>query len=673
MKETTIDGQTPDITVDSIGKLKELFPEIVTENRIDFEKFKAVLGEYIDDESERYNFTWNGKSKALRLSQIPSTGTLRPCKEESKDWDTTKNLYIEGDNLEVLKLLQKAYHNKIKMIYIDPPYNTGNDFVYSDDYKDNLNKYLVLTGQKGDDGGRISTNSESSGRYHTNWLNMMYPRLRLARNLLTDDGVIFISIDDNEIKNLKAICDEIFGEENYLALLTIVTNLKGRNDSKYIARCHEYLLVYGKSDPQIYGLPLSEEQKAEFKYENIHGEKYALRDLRKRGGPDKRVDRPNMFFPLYFNHNDKSLSLARKNNEDIEILPIKGDGSDGRWRWGRDKVERNIDDLEARYSERSKRWDIDYRVYLNPKTNETDINEINVEDEDDEETLCERKSKPKSFWLGGELSTDVGKRAYKDLMGKIDFDFPKSVEFIVRLIHLGMKSNDIFLDFFSGSSTSAHAIFQLNAEDGGNRRFIMVQLPEPCKEDAEAIKEGYNNICEIGKERIRRAGEKIKSELKTKTKNQISLIAEKPVNLDKLDVGFKVLKLDSSNIKKWNPNYDDLDSSLEDMISNYTDERCQLDVIYEIMLKYGIDLALPIEEYSINEKKVYSIGFGALMICLDDDVTIDIVTDIIKLKKELNPETMRVVFKDNGFKNDAVKTNVKENLRQAEIDEFITL
>lgn len=635
MLESKLNGQTLDIVAENVQKLKALFPEIVTEDNIDFDKLQAVLGEYIEKDNERYNFSWNGKGKALRLSQAPSAGTLLPCKEESKDWDTTKNLYIEGDNLEVLKLLQKTYHNKIKMIYIDPPYNTGNDFVYPDDYKDNLENYLRITGQKDEEGGRISTNTEASGRYHTNWLNMMYPRLRLARNLLRDDGVVFISIDDNEVDNLKKICNEVFGEENFIACIIWERAFSPKNDAKHFSESHDYLLVYAKHIDQFKIGKLERTQEANNRYKNPDN--------------DPRGD---------WTSGDLSVKTYSAKYDYPIITPsgrIVNPPHGACWRVSRVRFEELV---------------VDKRIWFG--TDGANVPRLKRFRNEIDEGMV-----PITIWSYKEVGhNQEGRQELKALFDdKGFFDGPKPVRLLSKvLLVANIGSDGIILDFFSGSATTAQAVMQFNAEDEGDRKFIMVQLPETIDEKDDAYKAGYKNICEIGKERIRRAGEKIKAELKEKQTGQISLDDEENmIDPDKLDIGFKVFKLDSSNIKKWNPDFDKLELALENMADNFVEGRSEFDILYEIMLKYGIDLTFPVEEYDFNGKKVYSIGLGALLICLDNDITVDVAEHMIKLLKELNPETMRIVFKDNGFKNDSAKTNVKETLRQAGIDEFVTI
>ena len=370
------EAQSANILADNIAKLRAMFPELVTETKgvaaINVDVLKALVGDATAyDGDEKYGLNWLGKRKARQIALTPSTGTLRPCPEESVEWETTQNLMIEGDNLEVLKLLQKSYAGKVKLIYIDPPYNTGKDFVYPDNFQDNIENYQQLMGWRDIGGERISSlasrkNTEASGRFHTDWLNMMYPRLKLARSLLSQDGVVFISIDDRELNHLRSLANEIFGEENFVANISVVNNMKGRNDKKHVAACHEYVVVYAAPSFVSNGLPLTEEQRAAFKYTDDKGFKYALRDLRKRGGPDRREDRPKMFFPIYWNENKGTVSLERSSDTDIEILPMRGDGSEGCWRWGSEKVKAHLDWMHPKKSTRNGRLDVEHRVYLDP-------------------------------------------------------------------------------------------------------------------------------------------------------------------------------------------------------------------------------------------------------------------------------------------------------------------
>ncbi|HBH13112.1 MAG TPA: site-specific DNA-methyltransferase [Clostridiales bacterium] len=637
MNETKLNGQSVDIASENVQKLKEIFPEVFCEDKIDFAKLQAILGEYTDDDDERYNFTWWGKSQALRLAQTPSMGTLRPCKEESKNWDTTQNLYIEGDNLEVLKLLQKSYHSKVKMIYIDPPYNTGGDFVYPDNYRDPIQNYFEMTSQVDKEGKKISTNSETSGRYHTNWLNMMFPRLRLARNLLRDDGLLFLSIDDNEISNLRKLCDEVFGEENLVG--QVVWQKRTSPDArKKFSTGHEYIVIYIKKrsaeNEAIKLLELSESDKKNFSNpDNDPRGPWVSSDFTAQGY------RPNQMYKIV-------------TPGGAEYTPAEG------------RCWKNVESVYLRQVAEGRMWfGLDGKGVPRRKT-----------------YLAERSGKNSwTWWPNKEVGhTQEGTQELKRVFGREApmFDFPKPTRLIKRAMQIGSEINneDIILDFFSGSATTAHAMMQLNAEDDGNRKFILVQLPEPLLPDSDAAKVGYSNISEIGKERIRRAGEKIKAELQAEQTNQPSMLEKnKSLHLDDLDIGFKVFKLDTSNLKKWNPDIENLEESLLDAIENYVEGRSELDVVYEIMLKYGIDLTLPLEEFEVSGKKIYSVGYGALMICLDREITTDVANEIVRLKEKFKPEVMRVVFKDNGFKDDSVKTNTKEILRNVGIDEIVSI
>jgi adenine-specific DNA-methyltransferase len=652
MQEVQLNGESLDIVSENVSKLKELFPEILTEDKIDFDKLKEVLGNYIEDSPERYNFSWKGKSEALRLAQTPSTGTLRPFKEESKNWDTTENLYIEGDNLEILKLLQKPYYAKVKMIYIDPPYNTGNDFVYQDDYKDNLQNYLEITGQV-EDGAKISTNTETSGRYHTSWINMIYPRLRLARNLLSHDGVIFISINDKELDNLRKICNEIYGEENFIACFYVKVRHEDRilTGDKDIQETIEHILAYKRGNFKVNKIPLAEKL-----------EEYKFYINEKTKNPHSiKIGSKNAYI---FNENEYDIIKSEEPNPELlKRISIRGTikkgNSSGRLFVANieDKFEKQTlikvegmgdDGLGYRY----------FHIPINTK------NGVYFQGKPLTRTIKE-KPYPNFYDFVNEFNT-VGNE------GEIEFKNGKKplalIEKLFEISNINNISNCVILDFFSGSASTAHAVMKLNSQFGGNRKFIMAQLPEKIDENSDYFRAGFKNICEIGKERIRRAGENLLSE--RNQNGQTSLDSKSNHNLD---IGFKVFKLDSSNLSKWDPEYDNLEQTLLNSVENLVPGRNELDLVYEIMIKYGIDLTLPIEEYPIKDKKFYSIGFGALIICLDDNLTYDLASEIIKLKDELSPEVMRVVFKDNGFASDSDKTNIKETLKTNGIEEFVTI
>ncbi|KQW76450.1 site-specific DNA-methyltransferase [Methylibium sp. Root1272] len=663
------ESQSADLRADNLARLKALFPELLTERQVDgrtvpavnVDVLKSLVGDAtVTDADEKYGLNWHGKRAARQLALTPSTGTLRPCRDESVDWDTTQNLMIEGDNLEVLKLLQKSYAGKVKLIYIDPPYNTGKDFVYPDNFQDSIKNYLELTRQV--EGGRkITSNTEASGRFHTDWLNMLYPRLRLARALLKPDGVVFISIDDRELSHLRSLANEVFGEERFIATITVVNNMKGRNDKKHVAATHEYVVVYSGPDFVSNGLPLTAEQRAAFKYTDERGFKYALRDLRKRGGPDRREDRPNMYFPIFWNEGLGLCRLERQAATDVEILPIRGDASEGRWRWGIDKVRQHLAWMHPKRSQRSGRLDVEHRFYLDASLAVDDDIEGDEGDDEDEETI-ERTSKPKSVWLGGEFSSDSGKRAFKEFLPGAVFDFPKAIDFLRTCVLLGSRGDDIVLDLFAGSGAASQAVMQQNALDGEKRRFICVQLPEPLnpsdkKQKAAAAlcdKLGVaRNVSELTKERIRRAGAKIK--------------ADSPL-IDG-DTGFRVLKLDHSNIRPWNPDRGDVGRSLLDHENHVLPDRTEDDLLYELLLKLGLELCVPMLQQSIAGKTVHAIGGGVLMTCLDKAITAaeaePLALGIAAWRKALDPAgDVTCVFRDSAFENDVAKTNLAAILEQ---------
>jgi adenine-specific DNA-methyltransferase len=596
--------QSLDIVSDNISKLKELFPEVLTEGKIDFKVLQDILGNEIEEEEEFYRFTWAGKSQSRREAHKPSTGTLRPCKEESVDWDTTQNLYIEGDNLEVLKLLQKSYSNKVKMIYIDPPYNTGKDFVYKDNYKDNLKNYQQVTGQVDSEGNKMSTNSESDGRYHSNWLNMMYPRLRLSRNLLKEDGVIFISIDDNEFENLRKLSNEVFGETNYVATLVRKRRDSQANLSKNISPIHEYILIFAKNNGEILNKITPDLNLQDFKNpDNDPRGAYVTMPCTNKGGSVYEVTLPNGRI-IEDEWRFKKETFDKLISENKIVIPRGGEGKPR------------------------------YKLFLEEKRENGVL---------------------ANTWLDNLPSNQEGTREIKTLFTELVFDTPKPVGLIKFLIDLSTSNDSIILDFFSGSSSTAHSVISKNCEDGGKRKFIQVQLPEPTEENSESFKLGYKTISEIGKERIRRAGKKVKE--------------ENPLLSGNLDTGFKVFKLDSSNIKGWDGLPDNLENSLFESQDNIKSDRTEEDVLFEILLKYGLDLTLPIEEKIIEGKKVFNVGFGSLFICLGNELTSKVAEGIGQWKETLKPETCRVIFKDGGF-TDVEKTNSVQTLKRFGIQEI---
>ena len=623
---------------ENVSKIARLFPNCVTEakdengeitHKIDFDMLKQELSNtLVDGREERYQFTWPDKKKSVLLANAPISKTLRPCREESVDFDNTENLYIEGDNLEVLKLLQETYLGKIKMIYIDPPYNTGNDFVYNDEFSVSSSEFSEKSGNFDEEGKQLvdnyTRNTESNGRFHTDWLNMMYPRLKLARDLLTDDGVIFISIDDNEQSNLKKICDEVFGNKNFVAQI----NWKGRGgrqDSRYFAVLHEYIFCYAKN---IASFVAGEEIKSGDVYPKFDDEKkryYKTQLLRKWGANCRKEDRPNLFYPIKDPDGNDFYPIVEQ--LDASAHQIKFDGC---WRWAPATMTQAIKDGRVEFQKNKQGNWIAYEKIFAP-----------IEGEE--------KTKKYVTWID---DIGTGTTLIKDLFGTTPFDYAKSPDLINHFLKMGnVEDNSIILDFFSGSASTAHAVMQLNAEDGGHRKFIMVQLPEATDEKSEAYKAGYKNICEIGKERIRRAGQQILKQVQndkakisrgldfanTKSENNLfsntetSLDVSNPCDNKKLDVGFRVLKCDTSNMEDvyYTPEHIDKSTLFKDNIKS---DRTGEDLLFQTMLDLGIMLSSKIETRKINGKEVFCVEGNYLMACFDKDVTEDVIAEIAKMK-----------------------------------------
>lgn len=616
---TTMTGESVDITKQNIEKLKQLFPEILTDGeKIDFDMLKTILGEQIDGEQERYQFTWHGKRKYVLDSQKPSKKTLLPMIDKSKGFFKTKNVYIEGDNLDVLKILQKSYNSKIKAIYIDPPYNTGKWFTYKDAYSESEKDYLLKSQQIDDEGRKISTYSESKGRVHTNWLNFLYTRLRVARNLLTKDGIIFISIDDNEQGNLKKISDEIFGKSNFICQYIWQKKKGGGNDSKYVAVEHEYILAYAKNINELNPLFVDFDQEYLKRYsEEDEIGKYYWDTFKRKSG--------KQYYPITC--------------PDGSILEFDSLGNKISWLRSEKRFKEDLTIGEVRFVKTNNEWSIHFK-----------------------QRLPEGK-KPRSI-LSDLGSTSDGSKVLLELFGKYVFDNPKPVDLIKYLLKFSMNKNDIVMDFFSGSATTAQAVMELNAEDGGTRSFIMVQLPEEIEEDAEIYSEGYRTICDIGEERICRAGEKIKQDLIEK--QQSSLLEENTVDPEKLDIGFKVFKLDSSNIREWNVDFDKIEEQMDGFATPFVEGRADLGIVYEIMLKNGLELTYPIETFEVDGKTIYDIADGTLFVCLAQKIDTQIAKAIIACRNSYGNETSSVIFSDAGFENnDAQKLNCIELLKDA--------
>ncbi len=611
-----LDGKSLDLEKMNIEKIKELFPNVVTEGKIDFEKLRLILGDEIEERVERYQFTWNGKSDSIRLAQTPSTGTLIPSKEDSKNWDTTENLYIEGDNLEVLKQLQKTYFGKIKMIYIDPPYNTGGDFVYKDDFKDNIKNYKEQTSQT------LRANPETAGRYHTDWLNMMYPRLMLAKNLLSDDGAIFISIDENESHNLKKICDEIFSENNFVGETIRKTKSMTADKNTNFNNQHEHLIIYSKNAMNFSLIGDEKEFKGYSNPDNDPNGDWIS------GDPSAKSGSESTFFPI-------------KNPYTGQIdYPPKG----RYWAFSKETLDNYIREGKITFNRENKGGrGFVFKRYKNQIENR--YNPFNS-----------------LQFLENKYMNQHATKEINELFDEYIFDYPKPVVFLKKIIK-AIKSNNFYvMDFFAGSSTTAHAVMQLNAEDGGNRKFIMVQLPEITDEKSEAYKAGYENLADIGKERIRRAGEQIKQEL-IEQKEKAGLLVEDVVDPESLDIGFKVFKLETTNIIPWDSSIKLDESTLFDQIEVIKEDRTNLDVLYEIMLKYGV-FDKPVEEIKINNKTMYNIGLGYLIVCLDNNITMEDIKEIGRLKPK------NVIFNEAGFENDNDKINATYTLERLGVEEI---
>ncbi len=599
--------KTKDLIQENIEKLAEIFPGVITELRdekgnlvktVDFELLKQELSDrVVEGDRERYQLTWPGKKEAMLLANLPTNKTLRPVEEESVDWETTGNIYIEGDNLEALKILQESYLNKIKCIYIDPPYNTGKDFIYKDNFKQSTEEYLAESGQVDGDGNRLFKNTESNGRFHSDWLSMMYPRLKLARNLLREDGVIFISIDDNETANLRKLCDNVFGEKNFVANVIWEKKFSPQNDAKWFSDNHDHILIYARSKEawRPFKLP-----------RNIENNRYQNPDNDPRG--------PWASSDLTVKTYNSDYDYPIKTPSGKIIRPTRGRC----WAVPKERFEELVKDNRIWFGKTGR----------NVPRIKTFLSEV------------KNGIVPLTIWKYSEVGHS--QEARQELKILFDdnayFDNPKPVRLLKRILILSTKKSDIILDFFSGSATTAHAVMQLNAEDGGNRKYIMVQLPEPCDEKSEAFKAGFKNISEIGKERIRRAAKKIKEE----------------TGAD-IDYGFRVFKVDSSNMKDIYYRPDELSQQqLEMMVSNIKEGRTGEDLLVQVMLEWGLELSLPMEKRDILGKEVHFVAGNSLVACFDEGVSEGLVREIAKEKP------LRVVFRDSSFTDDATRINVEE-------------
>ena len=603
---------TVDITDSNIEKIGRLFPNCITEHIgvngkvetiIDFDQLRQELSkEIVEGPQERYQFTWPDKKKAIRLANTPSNMTLRPCREESVDFDKTENLYIEGDNLEVLKLIREDYLGKVKLVYIDPPYNTGNDFVYEDDYAVSASTYFENSGQVDEVGNRLFQNTESNGRFHTDWINMIYPRLKVAKDLLSDDGVIFISMNDCEQKNLRNICDEIFGEQNFISQLVWQQRKGGGNDSRFIATDHEYILVYVKNiNCQFYKWRISQSEEYQKRYNLVDpdGQRYYWDTLVRNGLQNPIV-----------------LNLITPTGEHITINS----------QWSKERVESGLKDGTVKFTKTTNGWSLHHKVFLKGGQ----VLRSLLTDYGTNKTACDEQV---------------------ELFGKMLFDYPKPLTMVKCLMELVSTQDSIILDFFSGSASTAHAVMKLNSEDDGNRRFILVQLPEKTDPKSEAFKAGYKTICEIGKERIRRAGKKIIDDLRIRDSSGGLFAQSEPSK--KIDTGFRVLKLDSSNMNDVFYKPEEFNEQLikED---NVKGDRTSEDLLFQVMLECNLPLSAKIQAERIGGKEVFSVNNGYLVACFDENINEEVITAVAKRKPYY------FVMRDSSLASDNVADNFEQ-------------
>lgn len=625
--------ESVDMTAQNIEKIGALFPNCITETvdesgkskkAINFDLLRQMLSSEAIDGSEAYEFTWVGKKAAIVEANRPVRKVLRPCLEESVDWESTENLYIEGDNLEALKLLQESYLGQVKMIYIDPPYNTGHDFIYPDTFVMDSDEYDEGTGYFDDEGNVNFTreNSSAAGKYHSDWCSMMYSRLMLARNLLSSDGVIFISIDDNEVFNLKKICDEVFGASNFVAQLAVQLNPRGRNLDIFVAKTYESVLVYTKNYSEtdsIVGVEKEGKMVDEYNREDSVG-KYRLIGLRNRNQSFNPITRPNLYYPLYVDPKTHRVSTERTEVFTDEVYPDAPDGTKTCWTWMKKKVQEENHLITAELS--GSEWRIFRKDYL-------------MKDGAIATTLV------KSLWTDSTINNDYGKKAIKELFGSSLMSFPKAPDLIKKMLLIGTRKDSIVLDFFSGSATTADAVMALNAEDGGNRKFIMIQLPEPCDENSDAFKAGYATIAALGKERIRRAGKKLKS--------------SSPLTTEGLDIGFRSLKVDDSNMRDVYYAADDYSQGMLAMLeSNVKPDRTDLDLLFGCLLEWGLPLSLPYTSEKIEGYTVHTYNDGDLIACFDEAIPDSVIKEIARR------QPLRAVFRDSSFAGSPAKINVGE-------------
>ncbi len=615
---------SPDLSQENIAKIRDLFPSCVTEARdevtgelrlaVDFDQLRQELSDHlVEGPQERYRLEWPGKREALALANAPIAKTLRPSVRESVNFDSTKNLYIEGDNLEALKILQESYLGQVDLIYIDPPYNTGNEFIYNDDYSIEPVEYLIHSNQSDEGGNRLVANPATNGRFHSDWLSMIYPRIKLARNLLAPSGLLFISIDDNEIDNLRKVGSEIFGEDNFLGIITRATGTPTGGGFDGLTNMVDYILVFRRSaDARLNGLEFEASDAAIYNEEDDRG-KYLTRSLRRTGGEDRREDRPSMFYGV-------------QSPDGTTVFPIGPGGYESRWICGQDRFREMETEglIEWKKTDRGNgpEWHPYQKFYLEG-----------------------REKRPSNLWT----DVDGNKKGTREIRELFDrekaFDSPKPVGLIQRIIQIATDKNSVVLDFFSGSATTAHAVMVQNSADGGQRSHIQIQIPEPVPEGSPASSAGYSTIADVGKERIRRAGRKVLSSDCHPDWNR--------------DVGFRVLKVDTSNMQDAYYRPDQIDQKdLLTAVDNIKPDRTPEDLLFQVLVDWGVDLTLPIKRETVQGKTVFFVDGNALVACFETGVTEELVKELA------GREPLRVVFRDNGFVSDAVKINVEQVFRQ---------
>ncbi|MBV1824983.1 site-specific DNA-methyltransferase [Komagataeibacter oboediens] len=610
---------SPDLSQENIAKIRDLFPGCVTEARdeatgavrvaVDFDQLRQELsGHVIEGPQERYRLDWPGKRAALLASNAPIAKTLRPALEESVNFDVTKNLFIEGDNLEALKLLQETYLGAVKFIYIDPPYNTGNDFVYDDDFSESSSDFLLRSNQVDEKGISLVASREANGRLHSSWLSMIYSRLKIARSLLTPNGFIFISIDEIELSGLIKVCDEIFGESNRRGIISRATGTPSGQGNDILVNEIDYVVVYARSsEARLIGLPFREEDEKIYDQEDEHG-RYLTRTLRKTGGEDRREDRPTMFYPIVAPDGSK-------------VLPYGPTGYESRWRCAEQSFKQLVKENRIEWKQTDEGFRPYQKFYLEG-----------------------RLKQPSNLWQGIE-GNKKGSLTAKELLGGKAFETPKPVELIQRCLQISTSGDDVVLDFFAGASTTAHAVLNINAVDGGNRKFIMIQLPEACAKGSEAFNLGFKNVAEISKRRIAAAGKKIAGGTCHKEWRK--------------DVGFRVLKVDTSNMQDVYYRPDQIDQKdLLAAVDNIKPDRNPEDLLFQVLVDWGVDLTLPIKRETVKGKTVFFVDGNALIACFETGLTEELVKELA------GREPLRVIFRDNGFVSDAVKINVEQVFRQ---------